>query len=175
MITLSAKSLNEKKHILNESAASIDSTLFHGRWHQVEVIVTLDDSNGLAPNAEEQIKKSNETQKKVKKQIQNGELAIITQFNFDGTFTHESVYSNPKVRFPAWRETGKWYWNRTDNTIYRKADNMEFTTLELAKVKKINDTELILEVKFNGAESKGIVETVRLQKIIEPKKIKTNE
>ncbi len=144
-----------------------DPSLFHGRWHQVEVTLRLDDSIGFTPEVAKSIKKSIATQERVKAQIQSGALAIITQFNHDGTFSHEIVYSDPAVKFPAWRETGTWSWDAPSNTLSRRADNVEMTTLALASVKKITPTELVLEVKFTEGESKGIVETVYLSRFLE--------
>ncbi len=171
-LSLNAQSFVENESQINNSMLSVGSSTFHGRWHQVEVILTLDDSIGFAPNVKETIKKSIETQRKVKEQIQNGELAIITQFNHDGTFSHEIVYSNPKIRFPAWRETDTWSWDDNINTMSRKAENMEFTSLELATVKKNNNDELVLQVKFMNGEAKGIVETVYLRRFLETKAAK---
>ena len=167
--TMAAQSRLEHDSLETAKSSIIDSSLFHGRWHQVEVILTLDESIGLAQNIEERIEKSIETQKRVKEQIENGELAIITQFNYDGTFSHEIVYSNPAVRFPAWRETGNWNWNENNSTISRKAENKEFTTLELSSVKKVSRDELILEVTFTKGESLGIVETVHFKRFLETK------
>ena len=149
------------------TSAVEDPRIFHGRWHQVEVHLSLDDSEGLGESAEASLTYSITAQKKVKRQIESGELAIVTQFNHDGTFSHEVIYADPSIRFPAWRETGTWAWDEESQLLTRKAEEMEITTLADAQVIRVSETELVLESKITGGDSKGIVETVRLKRFSE--------
>ncbi|MEM7657240.1 MAG: hypothetical protein AAF399_13990 [Bacteroidota bacterium] len=152
-----------------EDASPVDARLFHGRWHMTEVVLELDESIGYDAEAAASIEKSKATQRKVKRQIQAGELAIITQFNYDGTYTHELVYADPDTRFPAYRETGTWSWEATAQAMSRQVDGDGPTSLPHALVKRITDTELVLEVAFTEGNSKGIVETVYLRRFAELK------
>ncbi len=160
----------EKNSPDTTSTAQLEPRLLHGRWHQTAVTLTLDHSDGLGAKAEESIKTSIETQRSVKEQIQNGKLAIITQFNHDGTYTHELVYENPEIRFPAYRETGTWSLNKSTNVMSRKTDDPEgVTTLEQATVKSLDKNDLVLEARFTEGDYKGIVETIKLRRVRDTK------
>ena len=163
-----------KTDLINSSISNqINSSLLNGRWHLVEIVLELDDSDGLGPKAEESYKTSTESQRKVKQQIQNKELAIITQFNYDGTYTHELVYSNPEIRFPSYKELGTWTFDEKTSQLLRKAEDQEITTLGLTVIKRLNQDELVLELKYTDKEYdgiyKGLVQTVFLKRFWETK------
>jgi|GEM_PF-3712392 len=168
-LSLNAQSVVDKEI----SKTSVDSSFLHGRWHLVETILTLDNTNGLGSKAVEAHKNSSESQRKVKKQIQKGELAIITQFNYDGTYTHELVDADPALRFPRYRESGTWEYEPETNKLTRTSKDQEITTLSRTKVKKLNQNELVLELKYNEQDYeglyKGLTETVYLKKVRETK------
>lgn len=169
--------INAQSSIDSESLDSLkkskfDSRNLHGRWHLVEIILALDDSDGLGAKAEEALQKSTESQRKVKQQIQAGELAIITQFNYDDTYIHELVYADPEIRFPSYREPGTWTFNENTHQLLRKANDQEIAMKKYTLMMLDNDN-LVLELRFTNHEYegvyKGVVETIRLRRFRETK------
>ncbi len=171
--SLNAQSFIEKDSLNKSIKSKIDTRSLHGRWHLVEIILKLDNTNELGSKAEQAYKKSSESQRKVKKQIQQGELAIITQFNYDGTYSHQLVYADEKIRFPSYRETGTWTFNENSNQLLRKANNKEITTLEATIVKHLHKDELVLELTYTDLQYegiyKGLTETLFLKRFHETK------
>jgi len=172
ILMLSAQSSTEKAYTSDKQTISIDPIVLHGRWHLEEVILRLDDTNGLGANAEDAFKKSTESRRKVKQQIENGELAIITQYNHNGAYVHELVYSDPKLRFPFYSETGSWTFDGNTKQLIREPTDKELPTKKY-RVMTINDDSLVLELRFTADEYdglyKGVVETLRLKRFRETK------
>lgn len=170
---VNAQSLTEQDSLKKSVKSEIDSRQLHGRWHLVEIILKLDESDGLGSKAEESFKTSTASQEKVKKQIQAGELAIITQFNYNNTYTHELVYSNPEVQFPSYKESGTWSFDNNTNQLSRKSKDQEITTLGLTVVKRLREDELVLELKYTDKEYegiyKGLIQTVFLKRFLQTK------
>lgn len=104
--------------------------MFHGRWHQVEIKIELDSTDNLGSKARETVKRSAKSQAKVKKQIAAGELAVVTQFNHDGTFSHQVIYAGNTYKFSTYRETGTWSFDAQNYILKREALDQEYTTLK---------------------------------------------
>ncbi len=142
---------------------------FHGRWHLVEIKIELDSTAGVGSEARAAVRKSTASQAKVKKQIAAGELAIVTQFNHDGTYSHEVIYADPEIKFPRYRETGTWNYNDGKNELNRNAPDKEITTLENTKVLKVDENSMVLQLRYTEGDYQGFVETVYLRKFDETK------
>lgn len=157
--------------ILAEAQSHFDSTDLHGRWHLVEITLELDASNGLGSKAEASFEKSTAAQSKVKQQIAAGDLAIVTQFNYNGTYSHQLISADPEVQFPSYRESGTWRFDPTTNELIRHATDQEITSLEVTVVKSLEGDDLILEQRYTEREYdgvyEGLVETIHLKRFYE--------
>ncbi|MEM6966601.1 MAG: DUF5004 domain-containing protein [Bacteroidota bacterium] len=155
-VSIKCQSPNENTPLENSKISKINSSDLYGRWHLVEITLKIDDSEGLGSEVEESFIKSRISQQKVKKQIQNGELAIITRFNYDGTYTHELVFSAPEVRFPHYNESGTWSFDESTKQLARKSIDQEITTLESTEVKYLDQNKLILELRYTPSYSLSV-------------------
>ncbi|MEM1067893.1 MAG: hypothetical protein AAGG48_28840 [Planctomycetota bacterium] len=139
----------------------------HGRWHQVEVRLHVDDSSGVGSEARNAADKSSRTQARVKKQIESGEIGIITQFNRDGTYTHEIIDSDPAMPFPRYRESGQWNLDVSKRILSRIDDHAGTATAETATLIAVERNELVLEIRYRDGQLKGLVETIQLKRFHE--------
>lgn len=140
---------------------------FHGRWHQVEVELSIDDSNGVGSKARSSAERSSLWEIAVKQQIERGDLAIATQFNRDGSYSHEVIDADPSKPFPRYRETGRWEWDSQRRTLTRQSDSEDVATASEAVVVDVAADKLTLEIRFQDEEHRGLVETILLRRFQE--------
>lgn len=143
---------------------TIEDAQLQGRWHLVEVVFELDETNGVGSKAYETLARSRERQAKVRDDIRQGKIAIISQFNPDGSYSHEVVSGDTGNRIPYYREHGRWHFDPASAMLTRKSTDQEVTTLEECIVTRLTDSEMELRVSFTEGENKGIVEINRLRK-----------
>jgi len=137
------------------------------RRHLVEVPLRVDETSTAGPEAQEAARKSNKTQANVRRQIERGEFAIISQFNRDGTYTHEVVDSDSSRPFPRYRESGRWTLDVDTRTLSRTNDKAELATAESSQVIAATQDELVLEIRYRDEALSGLVETIRLRRFRE--------
>ena len=146
------------------TAEDVKPASIQGRWHQVDVQLRIDDSSGVGTKARAALAKSTKTQIRVKQQIERGEFGIITQFNRDGTYTHEIVDADPTKPFPRYRETGRWKLDVSTRILRRTNDQAEIATAEVAELITATSDKIVLEIRFQEDELKGLIETITLRR-----------
>lgn len=144
--------------------APIKDAQIHGRWHLVEVVFALVETNGVGSKASETLARSRERQAKVKEDIRQGKIAIVTRLNSDGSYSHEVLTGNTGNLVPVYSERGDWRFDSERSLLSRQANNQEITTLEECVVTRLTDSEMELRVTFTDGENKGIVEINHLRK-----------
>ena len=151
---------------ITPQSATHDIRGLHGRWHQVEVTLRIDASLGVGPKAETALVRSQEIQRKVKQDIREGRMAVITQFNHDNTYSKEVLYTEQK-RFPHYRALGVWSCDEATRRLVRNSSDAENPIRQETTILHLGSDDLVLQLVFDEDEYQGIVETIRLQRFVE--------